>query len=134
MIQVTISPGDTLSAIASQYLGDSSKWREIAEVAGINPLEDLEIGATINLPDIKTYIDKTESVLSDISVGLNRVSSMLQKTSEIPAIGGYAKAALAQIDKVNGVVSRTGQVLDDVALSNSARNYSGSVELIDWLL
>lgn len=132
MTQITINAGDTLSAIARKHLGDSSKWREIAEVAGINPLENLQIGATINLPDADSILDRAEPVLSDISAGLNRASSVLDTASKVPFISGYAKEAIAQVDKINQVAGKATQILSDVR--GKARSYSGDIKLIDWLL
>lgn len=135
MTQIKISAGDTLSAIAQKYLGDPSKWREIAEVTGINPLENLQVGTTITLPDYSRVIDKATPVLNDVSAGLNQASLVLDTLDGVPVLGGYAKIALTQIDNVNGAVGQATQVLADVAGTvDKARNYNGSIKLIDWLL
>lgn len=135
MSQITINAGDTLSAIAQKYLGDSSKWREIAEVAGINPLENLQVGTTITLPDLGSVINKATPVLNDVAAGLNGATKVLGTVPDVPVLGDYASYAISQIDKANGVVGLGTQILGDVAFrQDSARNYNGSVKLIDWLL
>ena len=136
MAQIQINAGDTLTAIASKYLGNSSKWRDVAEAAGINPLENLEIGTTINLPDVGSILDKAEPLLNDISAGLNRASAVLEAASDIPGVGGYAKEAMRALAQINGVKGQATQILGDIrGQAGKLRDYQGgSVQLIDWLL
>ncbi len=46
----TVARGDTLSAIAQRYLGDSNKWRVIAEANGITDPRTLKVGQPLVIP------------------------------------------------------------------------------------
>ena len=46
----TIKSGDTLSAIALKYLGDASRYKEIAELNKIADPNKIQSGVTINIP------------------------------------------------------------------------------------
>lgn len=46
----TVARGETLGALAQRYLGDSSKWRLIAEANGIDDPKSLQIGQPLTIP------------------------------------------------------------------------------------
>lgn len=47
----SLSPGDSLSKIAFDKMGDSSKWRELAEFNGQDIFEQLPIGKDLQIPN-----------------------------------------------------------------------------------
>lgn len=47
---VPINVGDSLSKIAHQQLGDVSKWREIADLNGLDIFKQLPIGSQLKIP------------------------------------------------------------------------------------
>lgn len=49
---VIIKPGDTLAGIAKSYLGDESRWHEIAKFNNITNPKSLHTGNTITIPNI----------------------------------------------------------------------------------
>lgn len=46
----TVKRGDTLSAIAARQLGNSNRWREIADMNGIRDPRTLKVGQVLRLP------------------------------------------------------------------------------------
>ncbi len=52
MTVYTIKQGDTLSAIARDYLGDINRWPELAQLNSIPNPDVLRIGQLIQLPDV----------------------------------------------------------------------------------
>jgi LysM repeat protein len=46
----TVARGETLSAIAQRYLGDSNKWRVIAEANGVTDPRTLKVGQPLVIP------------------------------------------------------------------------------------
>lgn len=46
----TVQPGESLSIIARDQLGDLERWRELAELNGINPPYVIYPGQSILLP------------------------------------------------------------------------------------
>lgn len=49
-ISHTVVSGDTLSKIAKQYLGNASKYKEIAEHNGISNPDLIKVGQVIRIP------------------------------------------------------------------------------------
>ncbi|MEX0655682.1 MAG: LysM peptidoglycan-binding domain-containing protein [Phycisphaeraceae bacterium] len=49
---IKVEPGDTLSALASEHLGSSSRWRELLEANGdqLDSANELKAGMTLKLP------------------------------------------------------------------------------------
>jgi LysM domain len=48
---IPFSPGDSLTKLAHDQLGDGSKWRELADFNGIeNIFEKIPIGKNLNIP------------------------------------------------------------------------------------
>ncbi|AFY49011.1 LysM domain-containing protein [Nostoc sp. PCC 7524] len=47
---IQIMPGDSLSSIANEILGDASYWREIASTNNIDIFTAIEIGQNITIP------------------------------------------------------------------------------------
>ena len=50
MKEYTVKPGDSLSKIAGRQLGDSSRWRELAEINGIRNPAAIRVGQVIRIP------------------------------------------------------------------------------------
>jgi LysM repeat protein len=50
--QYVVKRGDTLSSISKSCLGDPNRYREIAELNGIEDLNKLMIGATLEVPSV----------------------------------------------------------------------------------
>lgn len=48
---ITLKSGDTLSDISHKYLGDASRWHEIANFNKITNPHSLQVGDTINIPN-----------------------------------------------------------------------------------
>lgn len=62
---VEIESGDSLSAIAHQYLGDYGNWRQIAEKNAIDIFSSnsLQVGQIIEIPAISELADKLPDVV-----------------------------------------------------------------------
>jgi LysM repeat protein len=53
MVLYEVKPGDTLYGIAERFCGDSNKWREVAELNGLNSETGvIHPGDLIDLPDL----------------------------------------------------------------------------------
>lgn len=65
----TLKAGGSLAAIAHQYLGDFSKWREIADFNGVeNLFSQLPIGTELKLPSV----DELRTLAQDAIEGAGR--------------------------------------------------------------
>ncbi len=49
--EVVVRRGDTLASLARRHLGDAERWRELAELNGIDRPEDLQQGMVLRLPE-----------------------------------------------------------------------------------
>lgn len=59
----TVRSGDTLYGIAQRFLGDGSRWTEIANMNGIDDPTELQIGTVLDLPsDATTTTTRTVTV------------------------------------------------------------------------
>lgn len=49
-VEYVVEPGDTLSSIAASALGDSRRWRELADLNGIEQPDLILVGQVLQLP------------------------------------------------------------------------------------
>lgn len=47
----TVTSGDTLWALATRFLGDGSRWQEIADANGVRDPRSLAVGQTLRIPN-----------------------------------------------------------------------------------
>ena len=66
--QVTVQAGDTLAKIAREQLGDESRYKEIAELNGLQNPDEIEIGQVLTIPstslksELEGYKEKLETL------------------------------------------------------------------------
>jgi LysM repeat protein len=61
MNQYVVKSGDTLSAIAKHYYGDTSRAKDIAKVNGIENPDLIQTGQTLVLPDFSDSSSNSET-------------------------------------------------------------------------
>lgn len=83
---VIVKPGDTLSGLASQYLGTSRRWQELldANKDKMDTPQDLRVGMTINLPGTSS-VATTSSAAATSSTASSAASSS-PAASNTPAV------------------------------------------------
>ncbi|HEY9735490.1 MAG TPA: hypothetical protein V6D06_04380 [Trichocoleus sp.] len=130
-IQIEALPGEDLATLAARTLGDPSRFREIANLNGLNPLERLAGGLPINIPTSAELLAQVEPALSSVVSGVE--SALLQTQTTLEQVSGYTTEAQRLVGEVNGVLGNVESQLD--TLLESARQYQGeAVRLVDWLL
>lgn len=53
-----VQPGDTLSAIARDQLGDITAWPALAQANSLSNPDMLSVGQVLQLPDLVTTVDQ----------------------------------------------------------------------------
>lgn len=135
--------GDSLQSLAQKHLGDASKWRDVANLDSLNPLEALPIGKEINIPTKAEVFKMAAPALQAIGTGLNGEPGQLISNFLDQAQGEIAKAlnvipqAQALLGEINGVLGDVQSVVDREKIDEllGDRGYSQQVNrIIDWLL
>jgi hypothetical protein len=138
MAQLPIDLGDTLTSLAQSELGDWRRWRELADVNDLNPLEGLAIGETLEIPDISALTSRVQPIFNSVAQGLNGIDGKLAATLQQAAsqVSGYVQEAEALVGEINGVLSGDVELgVTQVADKLGVRQYADEgVRLIDWLL
>ena len=114
--------GDTLSSIAQQQLGNSSRWRDIADLTGFNPLEAIAPGVGFEIPSsIKSNLSTASTILDCVAGITNNKTAVALSTA--------AK-------EINNVFQGDAEsILATVASATGLRQYADQgVRLVDWLL
>ncbi len=117
-------PGDSLASLAAKHLGSSLSWRKIADINGINPMEDLNLSKAIEIP-------------SRVSAALEQAQTFVGNNSKLlpDRLEGYAKEAIAQAGKFNGSVKDAVQILTKELGDERNQSYIRyGVQVVDWLL
>ena len=86
-MSTTFNPGDTLSKIADQQLGDFTQWRELADFNNLDIFEQINPGVNLQIPDadqlrslLETQGQQLLNQLPDLSsVGASRFGNTLQE-------------------------------------------------------
>ena len=126
------------------------RFREIADVNGLNPLEPLPINATLAVPDIEGPSSAGElPILGSLSglvsgggigdVDFGALVTGITGSEGLPSqLSGYLQTALQNPGDLNGVVGDIAQsILGDAiaGLDGEAGKYGEwGTKLIDWLL
>lgn len=138
MKNVEVEAGDNLANLAAEFLDDSNLWREIADLNGLLPLEDLNIGSKLKIPDLTEVFTPAEKVLSEVQSTANKIENIGSKIvnflPENSKLKGYATNALKEISKINGLANNASSILTKA--KDKVRDYTGDggIKLIDWLL
>lgn len=124
---VAVSPGDTLSKLAQQQLGDWRRWREIADLNGSNVLESLPL-TTLQLPELRSAAAIAQPLLTTIAAGRNGggISALVQSAADAAGYSKSAQRALAVVNEVRGIAESVGE--------GDRRYRRAGVQLVDWLL
>lgn len=114
--------GDTLSNIAQAQLGDSSRWRDIADITGFNPLDAIAPGVKFEIPSTLKSNLSTASTILDSVAGITGNKTAVQ--------------LITAVKEINNIFQGDAEtVLTKVADATGIRKYSGQgVRLVDWLL
>jgi hypothetical protein len=131
--QTFVESGENLSALAERVLGDPLRFPELLELnPNLNVFADLQADIAIITPEIEEVLGVAKPILQGVGSSIRGISGAIQSGDVSGAIG-YAKEAIDQVGKLNGVKEQAESVLSNIG--KSTRKYSGaSVQLVDWLL
>ena len=123
--------GDSLGAIAARYLGDSSRFREIADLNDLSPLALLQGGTELEIPTPDEVLNQIRPALTSVRSGLTSALAEVEGVGD--RVRGYTQEARRLVGEVNGVLGDVESELDSVL--QAVRQYQGeAVRLVDWLL
>ena len=126
---ISPSAGQTLGSIAGKVLGDSSRFREIADLNDLNPLDDLS-ALSISVP-LVSELQQIEPALTRIRTGIDATLAQAQEIA-IRA-QGYSETARNAVGEVNNIFNTVESTLDSaLEFIASAQNEVG--QTVDWLL
>lgn len=116
---IVFSSGDTLTGVAYKVLGESSGWRELADINDLDIFSLIEVGQPLTVPTK----DAAERRIKDIAAkNINSINSTVQ--SNVQSILNTREAKT--ITKLLGV--DTSQLLKDLDLSSLADSLSASTK------
>jgi len=99
MNQYVVKSGDTLSAIAKHYYGDTSRAKDIAEANGIDNPDLIQAGQTLVLPDFSAS-SPTSEVSSQPGEGFRVTESQLEAITKTTAeVAQYCEAVNACLQR-----------------------------------
>lgn len=124
-------PLEDLGTFAARALGDPSRFREIADLNGLNPLEALTGGTLLEVPNPEELLAQIEPQLQSVATGVE--SALQQATTTLEQVRGYTQVARNAVGDVNGILGQVDSQLDQVL--GTVRQYQGQApHLVDWLL
>lgn len=126
---ISPSAGQTLGSIAGKVLGDSSRFREIADLNDLNPLDDLS-ALSISVP-LVSELQQIEPALTRIRTGIDATLAQAQEIAT--RAQGYSETARNAVGEVNNIFNTVESTLDSaLEFIASAQNEVG--QTVDWLL
>lgn len=127
--------GETLSSIASDLLGDPGRFRELADLNGIDVFEEVLDRTQIQIPTVDELLKPAAPVLA----ALQDVEGWIEKANEIlpESLRGYTKDALKLLGDINGALDDPVSTIGD--LLGRAEGILGGkdgqlYQVVDWLL
>lgn len=139
--QLTTSGGETLGGLAQRYLGDVSRFRDIADINDLSVFEDILGDQNLDIP-LKQAFSRAQPAFTKLSETLNaaqgKAAEYLSSAQDIASqVGieipeGYTKAAMDALGEVNGVLGEVESIFDK-GLTNGVP-YGGRARVVDWLL
>lgn len=95
----SLSPGDSLSKIAFDKMGDASKWRELAEFNGQDIFEKLPVGKDLQIPNAQDLqamaMSQVQQLLGKLPGDLGSIAGDLDLSSI--ASGQFQEALLGKL-------------------------------------
>lgn len=126
---VNTSGGQTLGSIAGRLYGDSSRFREIADLNGFNPLDDLSAISVV--APLQTELTRVEPALTRIRTGID--STLAQAEEIVSRATGYSETARNAVGDINNIFSSVESTLNQ-SLAFIADTRNEVSQTIDWLL
>jgi putative chitinase len=105
MNQHVVKSGDTLSAIAKQYYGDTSRAKDIAKANGIENPDRIQVGWTLVLPDLSASAPTSEAPSSQPR-GTSKDEGFRVTQSQLEAIMTTTAEVTQYCDAVNACLQR----------------------------
>lgn len=106
--QVTLNAGDSLSAIAHRYLGNSAQWRELADINSLEIFEQLSTGQQISIPSREQLEQMAQEQITRLTGQLGDLSNQEQIQRLLEQ--GISAANLPQLDLSSLRDSTSGQL------------------------
>lgn len=123
------SAGQTLGSIAGKVLADSSRFREIADLNDLNPLDDLT-GVALEVP-LLAELQRIEPALTRIRTGID--ATLAQAEEIVSRAQGYSETARNAVGEVNNIFGTIDSTLDQ-AIDFIADTQNEVTRTVDWLL
>ena len=119
---IQVSNLDRLEKLAQRFLGDSNRWREIAQLNDLNPLEFLPTG-DLAIPSDTELRNVLGSVRTKVEAVTEQVSNDLER---------YTQIAIDQVDEINNTIN--GEIVGVKSKLEKVIYPEGRIDLIDWIL
>lgn len=126
----SIVAGESINQVAAQYQVD---WRDIADLNGLDPLQDVLLGGVLEIPTADEILAPARPILAKFQ----DAEALLQRANEIlpESLSGYTAEALRLVGDINGAIDRAESTITDI-LGEADRVLSGAstYQVVDWLL
>jgi hypothetical protein len=124
-----IQAGDSLASISHHvFNGDVTRFDELLKLnPHIDVFSDLPTGTNLQLPNDSQILNYAPPVLADIGKITNPIITDAAKQVE-----GYAKEALAELGKINGILGAAETAVNQA--KEQINRYSSPAKVVDWLL
>lgn len=126
---ITPNPGEDLATFASRALGDPSRFRDIAALNNLNPLQTLSSQAALLVPTQEELASALEPVLDSIRTGVT--TTLTDLASQVQS---YIPETIRQAADINGIIGDVQGPLNEWLDKGSQAIYGGRTQLVDWLL
>lgn len=126
---ITPNPGEDLATFASRTLGDPVRFRDIAALNNLNPLQTLSSQAALLVPTQEELSKALEPALESVRTGVT--TTLADLTSQVQS---YIPEVIRQAADINGIIGTVQGPLNDWLDRGAQVVYEGRTQLVDWLL
>ncbi|AUT00888.1 hypothetical protein CLI64_11035 [Nostoc sp. CENA543] len=104
--EVQLAKGDSLVKVANKYLGEYSRWREVAQINGIDIFDGLPTGKNLKIPtreELKKLLDKEKAQVlanaeKDVKARLREISNSREIQSIAKTLGVDTEKLIKDLD------------------------------------
>ena len=126
----SIVAGESINSVAALYQVD---WREIADLNGLDPLQDVLLDGVLEIPTAEEILAPARPILArfqDAEALLQRANDLLPES-----LSSYTTEALRLVGEINGTIGQVESTITDI-LGEADRVLSGAstYQVVEWLL